>query len=328
MDSKRITLAFAMLMLFLSISTSMEMARAWKADVKRHVMCTGIDKSQKRWEPTGATDTFSTSNKLAIAFFEMENVVPTFDIKLVWAAPDGTSSVGHSVKYEKEYLWAQVYATLDIEGTDRLVGIWKSEVRVGDTVISTVQFKIQPTAELVSKTTSPKEGEPVFPGDIVTAIYELKNAGKTTLKAVKFALGTPLPEGVTIMEATPAKDMTPGSIEKFVVKVKFGREGTYELKMQLVINEMLILEGPLVVRVSPVPFWQNPIMMGGIVGAVAVVTVVAISVTRRKRVPGPGAVVAKQPVPTIAAVTKYCINCGAAIPMDSKFCGKCGATQG
>jgi len=67
--------------------------------------------------------------------------------------------------------------------------------------------------------------------------YELKNSGKTTLSGV--------PRAVSVVEATPAKDMTPGTTEQFVVKLRFDREGRYEVTMQLDTNKVLIVEAPL-----------------------------------------------------------------------------------
>jgi len=70
----------------------------------------------------------------------------------------------------------------------------------------------------------------------VTITYELENTGKTILKAVDVVLGTPLPQDVSLVEAALPKDLAPGAAEKFIVKVKFDKEGTYNFANQLYIK--------------------------------------------------------------------------------------------
>jgi len=296
--------------------------------LSQHVMCKGVDKSGSEWRPVDVSDTFSTADEKVYAFLRLDYVEAGTSPQFMWVAPDGTSLKGHTPKpYDKLYAWIQYYDTLEIRGTDRQVGVWKSEVYVDGKLLSTVSFKLQPSLNLVSKSFSPKEGEPVFPGDTVTATYELKNTGQTTYKDVKFTLGA-LPSQVSLLEATSPKDMKPGTTEKFVLKIKFDKEGKYDLKVQLTINKVLIEESTLEVNVSPVPFFQNPIMLGGIIALVVVVVLAAVLLMRRKR-PTTAAVPATlaQPAPPTPAPTKYCINCGELIPVDAKHCGKCGAAQ-
>jgi len=320
-----VVLATVVLTILLSVPSIIKESAA--VSLSKHVMCKGVDKSESSWKPVDVSDTFSTSDERIYVFLQLDNVEARTSLQFMWVAPDGTGTKGHTgTAYDKAYVWIQYYDTFDIKGTDRQVGVWKSEVYVGGTLFSTVSFKLQPSLDLVSKTQSPKEGEPVFPGDTVTITYELKNKGQSTYKDVKFTIKT-LPDQVSLLEATSAKEMKPGTTEKFVLKIKFGKEGKYDMKVHLTINGVLIEEGTLEVNVS-VPFFQNPLILGGIIVVVVVVVVAAVLLVRRKR-PTTAAAPATpaQPAPPTPAPTKYCINCGEIIPGTAKHCGKCGAAQ-
>jgi len=298
--------------------------------VKQHIMCREVEKSVSPWRPTGVTDRFSTADDQVFSFFELIDAMPPFDLRFVWLAPDGTSTRLDPLRVT--WRSGTAYAWIKMEGTGRPVGIWTVEVYADDKRISSAKFTLMPALELVSKIFAPKEGEPIFAGDTVTATYELRNIGKTTLKAVNFAVGTPLPRDVSLLEATSPKDMAPGTTEKFAVKIKFEKEGSYKLVIQAYVNGVLTEEAPLAVQVSPLPVWRNPILVGIIVAVVLVALVAAFLLMRRKRGPSPATPTTPThalalPRPTGPVTTKYCINCGQSIPADAKHCIRCGATQ-
>jgi len=175
--------------------------------------------------------------------------------------------------------------------------------------------KPPPALELISRTLSPKEGEPIYSGETVTATYELKNRGKTILKAVKFTLETPTPKDVSLVEATLARDISPGAIEKFVVKIKFDKEGNYKVKILLYVGEVLVDEGILTVQVSPHPF-SNLVLIGGVIALVLVILAAIVLVIRRRHVPRPETPTAPAYTPAspsraTPAAAKYCMSCGA-----------------
>jgi hypothetical protein len=317
----------------------MQPAIAGSARASRQVTCHGIDKSHSDWQPIDVTDTFSTSDDTVFSFIELENVNPPVEIKFVWVAPHEITIEGQTYTIlENDPIrieWqgsGQAYGSLDIARSPAAsmpVGIWKVQVYGDGTVLSEVQFRLQPSADLVSKSFSPKEGEPVYAGDTVTATYELQNSGKTVLKAVSFALATPLPQDASVLETTPPKDIAPGATEKFVVKMKFDKEGTYKLAMQAYVNEELVEESPLEVQVSPAPLPSTLIL--GIIAIVAVVFVVIL--VRRRHAPSPptsttGAYAPPQPTQVPLQASKYCISCGSQIPQDARHCPRCGANQG
>lgn len=322
MKPRGIVRVATVLVIFLCLSMIIQGTAA--LSTSKHVMCRDVDKSESPWKPVGVADAFSTSEEKIFMFLELRDVAAHTAPENIWVAPDGTDSKGYKWKaYDEKYSAIRYYETFEIAGKDRLVGIWKSKIYVGDTLISTIEFKLQPAVELVSKSFNPKEGEPVFPGDVVTATYELKNTGKTAYKGVKFTMRT-LPDGVRLTQATSEKDMKPDATEKFILKIKFEKDGTYDLKIQLFINDVLIEESTLTVKVSPVPFWQNPIMIGAIAAVVAVAVAAALILMKRKR--GPAPVVPAAPAYAPVA-TKYCISCGASIPANAKYCRKCGSVQ-
>jgi len=253
LSSRRIVLALTVLMLFLPLYTRMEVAMAGSATVKRLVICTGIDKSKPSWEPIGAGDKFSTAEAMLYSFVELADVAPPIDLRNEWIFSDGSRWKDDPIKIT----WSgggQAYFRRKLEGSVIQVGVYKVELYGDSILLSTVQFTLQPAVEFVSKTFSPKEGTAMFPGDTVIATYELKNTGKSILKAVRFAIKT-LPNDVTLVEAAAAKNLEPGATDKFALKIKFDKEGEYELRVQLIMNEVLIEEGPLTVKVSLKPVY-------------------------------------------------------------------------
>jgi hypothetical protein len=206
----------------------------------------------------------------------------------------------------------------------------------------------KPTAilELASKSFTPKEGESIYPGDVVTARYELRNTGTASARAVKIIAETQ--KDVFTVEATPAKDIAPGGTELFILKLRFDKEGSYSVKVQLFSGDTLVQEAPLTVQVSPKSSSNYLIMGGGAIAIVAVAAVVMIMM-KRKRAPGvevmqiptsipsppPQAPLRTEPkvaemeteTPAPAEGVKYCIHCGATIPDVVTFCTKCGKKQ-
>jgi len=338
LSSRKIILASAVFMFFLSLSLVVQPTIAGSATVSTQVICSGIDKSQSNsWQPIGVTDTFSTADEAVYTFINLD-VTPPVSIKVVWVAPHEFEFEGKSyatiANDPTKIEWKGsgfMYDLLSIAGSNYAlpVGVWKVQVYADTTLLSTAQFKLQPSMDLVSKSITPGENEPIYPGDTVTITYELENTGKTTLRAVDVVLGTPLPQDVTLVEAASPKDLAPGATEEFTVKVKFDKEGTYNFTNQLYINEALIEEFPVEALVSPAPFSWTLIIVG-IVG-VAVVVLIAVLLMRRRKPSRPAVppmpYVPPQPSPVISQATKYCTSCGSQISQEVRYCTKCGASQ-
>ncbi len=152
---------------------------------------------------------------------------------------------------------------------------------------------------------------------------------------------------VFIVEATPAKDIAPGSTELFILKLRFDKEGSYNVKVQLFSGDTLVQEAPLTAQVSPKPSSNYLVIGGGAIGIVAVAAVIMIMM-KRKRAPAaevmqiptipslspqaplraePKAAQMETETPAPAGGVKYCVHCGAIIPDVVTFCTKCGKKQ-
>jgi hypothetical protein len=91
----------------------------------------------------------------------------------------------------------------------------------------------------------------------------------------------------------------------------------------------IVMDGPKTVHAEWTMDDSQPyIILGGIVVAVVAAMIVSILLTRRKKALALGyAPAPPPPTPTGPGATKYCISCGAQIPIRAKHCGKCGAAQ-
>lgn len=190
-----------------------------------------------------------------------------------------------------------------------------------------------PGVELVKVTLSPEDGVAVYPNDILTVTYELKNNRETTAKNVRVTLETPMSKNVYLLELTPAKDIEPGSTESFVIKLRANTEGSYSGKVLFYGGEVVIHEATWSLNVSPLPFWRNPVLMGGAITLVAT-TVAVIFLIMKRRPASPPAVPTyptpyppAQPSPPATVEMKYCMNCGAVMPAEARYCRTCGAAK-
>ncbi len=185
--------------------------------------------------------------------------------------------------------------------------------------------------ELVEKSITPKEGEPVFPDDILTLTYKFKNNRETTAKNIHMELG-PLPDSLTLVESTAPTDIIPGATEEFIIQIKATKEGNYSSSVKLYAGDVVIEEGPVTVQVSSPPFWQNTFMIGIVIVIVILVILAAIMLMKRRSVSTPKKTqdveyVPPKSEPSPTTGLKYCIHCGAEIPDDSEYCGACGEAQ-
>ena len=148
-----------------------------------------------------------------------------------------------------------------------------------------IPYRLRPPIELLSRTFSPK-GETIFPGDALTVTYELRNTGKTTMKAVRLYVEIPSKD-VSMIELTPPKSLSPGAIDFFVIKIQFDKEGNYEGTMCAYVDGVPAEEMLLTVQVSSPPIWRSPVITGGIVALMAAAIAAAVFIIRRKHLPGP-----------------------------------------
>lgn len=185
--------------------------------------------------------------------------------------------------------------------------------------------------DLVEKSITPKEGEPVFPDDILTLTYQFINNRDTPAKNIHMELGS-LPDTITLVESTAPTDIVPGATEEFIIQIKATKEGNYSTSVILYADNVVIEEGPLTIQVTSPPFWQNTLMIGIVIVILILVILAAIMLIKRRSAPTPKKTqdveyVPPKSKPSTTTDLKFCIHCGAEIPEDSEFCGACGEAQ-
>jgi len=303
------------------------------------VSCKGIDKSQKRWAPIDITDSFESTDKEIYLFFDIEDVKGPLRVTIKAIDPQGKlfDQYSYDIK-EGSYEWSQVYLALGV--AKMTPGEWRGEAYANDELIASLKFTLIPPPPhliLVDATIEPKEGEPVFPGDTVTIKYTWKNDGGSTANEVQMKVSG-LPKGLTLLEQTEAKDIPAGSSEEWIIKIRADEPGNHSFKVQpFMENERLIseedkkpIELKVTVLVSERPFLEQYGLYVGIAVVVVIVLVAVLVLMKRRKRPPPPA----QPAPTVPVgvapqvpAQKFCVNCGAPLPADAQFCGKCGSRQ-
>jgi len=181
-----------------------------------------------------------------------------------------------------------------------------------------------PELELVEKKASPSEEEPFYVGDVATLTYKIKNVGKGVAKDVKVSVE--LPEGLTLVEASPAKDLDPGATGEWTLRIKAEKQGEYKGKIIFTSMGVEISDSELTVKATQkFPF---DLALVGIIAVVVIALIAVLLAKRRKKLPPAAAPTgAEAYAPPATGAQKFCVNCGAPLPADAQFCGKCGSNQ-
>lgn len=182
-----------------------------------------------------------------------------------------------------------------------------------------------PELELVEKKASPSQEEPFYVGDVATLTYKIKNVGKGVAKDIKVSVE--LPEGLTLVEVTEAKDLDPGATGEWILRIKAEKQGEYKGKTVFSSMGTKISESELTVKVTQkFPF---DLALLGIIAIVVIANIAVLVAKRRKKKPSPAATPtrAEAYAPPPTETQKFCVNCGAPLPADAQFCGKCGSRQ-
>jgi len=303
------------------------------------VVCKGVDERQERWVPIDVTDSFRTTDEKIYLFIDVENVKGPITVVFKVFDPQGELFAQRSFDW-KEGSWNWIQAYMWLEVAKMTLGEWSAEAHANDQLISTLKFTLIPPPPylvLLDATIEPKEGEPIFPGDTVAIKYTWKNEGGSTAKKVQMKLSD-LPKGLTLLEQTDAKDLPVGSSEEWIIKIRADEPGNYSFKVQpFVENERLLsekdkkpIELKVIVIVSEKPFMEQYGLYIGIAIVIVIVSIAVLILLKRRKPPARPA----QPVTTVplgvtpqAPTQKFCVNCGAPLPADAQFCGKCGSRQ-
>ena len=313
----------------------MPMQHAAALNVDQHIICHSVDTSTDNWWPVNVSDEFTTADEKVMAFLDISDINPPIDTLTVWVGPDGTQ-VGESEFHVTEWASMISYRTLEIKG-ELSVGEWQHRLYVDGKLASSAEFTIEPSIELVGMTLSHTENDTIYPGDIVTASYELENTGGTDLRDVEITVGD-LPSSARLVKSALARDLSPGETGSYVLEFEFEKEGEYGIDLKPLVNGYLVraLAGTLTVSVSPMPLWQNPLVIAGVVAAIVVVLALILLMRRRGKAARPQTLApaaAPSPIPPPVQptarpdATKYCISCGALIPAHALHCSRCGAAQ-
>jgi hypothetical protein len=200
--------------------------------------------------------------------------------------------------------------------------------------------------------TKPSSDESFYVGDIGTVTYTLENAGMATARNVGLRV-VKSPAEVEIVEVTPPSDLKSGATHDWQVKLEASKPGSYEISISFYIDDEkqsfkvegtdeIVDEFTTTIAASERPFLETyGLYIGGAVIAVVVILVAVLMMRRRSGRAAASAPVfpaAPMPTPTPEAPSiappptqpsagKFCINCGAPMPVTGKFCAKCGSQQ-
>ena len=305
------------------------------------VACKGVDESQERWVPIDVTDSFATTDEKIYLFIDVENVKGPITATFKVFDPQGQLFAQRSFDW-KEGSWNWIQAYMWLEVAKMAPGEWSAEAYANDQLISTLKFTLIPPPPylvLIDAAIEPKEGEPIFPGGTVTIKYTWKNEGGSTAKIVQMKVSD-LPKGLTLLEQTDAKDLPVGSSEEWIIKIRADEPGNYSFVVQpFVENERLLSEKdkrPIELKVTVLvserekPFMEQYGLYLGIAIVVLIVLVAVLVLKKRRKPSTPQAQPLTTAPPEVAPkepTQKFCVNCGAPLPADAQFCGKCGSRQ-
>ena len=176
---------------------------------------------------------------------------------------------------------------------------------------------IEPDLKIVNQTYTPEEGKPVYPNDMVTATYTIKNKSPSTIKDLK--LSVEVPSGLTLVESSPPINLEPDAQGELSFKIRADQPGEYKTKGFFLKSGIRLptYNVSLTVKVSEQPGWTGIAVLGGI-GVLIVVGLVLVIRKRRHKPP-------VMTPPSTAAV--FCSKCGAPTPPTGLFCEKCGARR-
>ena len=175
----------------------------------------------------------------------------------------------------------------------------------------------EPIFELINQTHTPGKGKPVYPNDIITGTYTMKNKSPSAMKDLKHSVE--VPSGLTLVELSPPINLEPDAQGEFSYKIRADKPGEYKIVFLFLKSGIRLPSYNTTVNliVSEQPDWTGIAVLGGI-GVLIVVGLVLVIRKRRHKPP----VMAP---PSTAAM--FCSKCGAPTPPPGLFCEKCGARQ-
>jgi uncharacterized repeat protein (TIGR01451 family) len=251
----------------------------------------------------------ATAKNVVIKF---EDITPSEGLVLIEAsppkdlAPEKVDEWIIKLKAEQAGLYTAVAKLYESE-TKIAEGEWEINVSL-------------PELQLIEEKVSPSEGV-FYVGDVATFNYIIKNNGESVVKEVKVYFE--LPPGLKLISASPAKDLAPGELGEWIIKIKAEKPGDYKGKIILSVMNVKISEGELTVKASPKSSFSIGTSTIAIIALIIAIAAAVIFIRKRKAASLKA--LGEAHAPQIGK--KFCVSCGTEIPIDAKYCEKCGATQ-
>lgn len=192
---------------------------------------------------------------------------------------------------------------------------------IGSVSLTIIILKPITIIQPIRVTTSPKQGERVYPGDYVRYTVTLQNLGNVPARSVEFK-PTKVPEGVELVEKSPPAEIKPGETKDFTLIFLCKEAGLYEIPLVTVVEENTLAYGTLTISVTA-PSSLTRLLLIALAAIVIIVTFALIYRRKKRTATAPPSTTAPPTEPPSA----FCIHCGAPIAESDKFCRKCGSPQ-
>ena len=182
-------------------------------------------------------------------YLSVKDITPTEGLEIVSADPP------RDLDLDESRIWRVKLEVKKVKDYTASVWIYMNEEKVDeiDLYLPVSDFPLK----LEAFNTIPEEGEPIYPEDTVTARYTIKNLGSRPIRNVDLLLNVD-PEGLTILEHTPARALEGEESAEWLVKLRAEKEGEYTMKVDLYAQGFKVSEGwhMLTVHVSSKPLFS------------------------------------------------------------------------
>jgi len=205
----------------------------------------------------------------------------------------------------------------------------KLRTYLAGTMITEREFSIEvkePALELVNITRTPKEGESIYPDDVLTARFVLKNREPSTMKEISISME--VPPGLTLVESSPPISIDPDATGQLSYKVSAEKTGNYTMRVLFLKSGVQLPSYKVTANIIVSEKTAFSLQTIGIIITVLVLLVAVAAVVSRRRRKAAAPKPQPPPPPPQAApypVAGFCPNCGAPATPTSVFCRSCGS---
>lgn len=182
-------------------------------------------------------------------YLTVEDITPTEGLEIVEADPP------RDLDPDESRTWRVKLEVKKVEDYKADICLYMDGEKVseGDLILPVSNFPLK----LETFKTTPEEGEPIYPEDIVTVRYTVKNLGSRPIRDVDLIPNID-PEGLTILEHTPARTLGAEESAEWLVKLRAEEEGEYTMKVDLYAQGFEASKGwhILTVHISSKPLFR------------------------------------------------------------------------